>query len=69
MTFISPGGDTEEERVAIYRNVIAEKNSFIERLKKKVKRRLNLIGKYIASTINLDDFTLFVSRKKSTNRS
>jgi len=55
--------------VAIYRNVIAEKNSFIERLRKKFKRRLNLIGKYIASTINLDDFTLFVSRKKSTNRS
>jgi len=57
MTSISPGSDAEEERVAIYRNVIAEKKSFIERLRKKFKRRLNLIGKYIESTINLHDFT------------
>ena len=57
MTSISPSSDAEEERVAIYRNVIAEKNSFIEQLRKKFKRRLNLIGKYIESTINLYDFT------------
>ena len=48
LTSISPGGDAEEERVAIYRNVTAEKRSFIERLRKKFKRRLNLIGKYFA---------------------
>ena len=57
MTSISPSSDAEEERVAIYRNVTAEKKSFIERLRKKFKRRLNLIGKYIESTINLYDFT------------
>ena len=57
LTSISPGGDAEEERVAIYRNVTAEKRSFIERLRKKFKRRLNLIGKYFVSTINFYDFT------------
>jgi len=57
MTSISPGSNAEEEQVAIFRNVKAEKHYFIERLRKKFKRRLNLIGKYIDSTINLYDFT------------
>ena len=57
MTSISPGSNAEEEQVAIFRNVKAEKHYFIERLRKKFKRRLNLIGKYIESTINLHDFT------------
>jgi len=51
MNSISPGSDAEEERVAIYKNVTADRRSFIERLRKKFKRRLNLIGKFFVTPL------------------